>query len=181
MSSQCSRPPKIRSSCSANSGGGTPSVGIMREIAITGKSIQQSTLSVQASVSMVSQETSVANGSKNTTARSRACNSPQNSANAGLASSFLTEMSRFGYSVLNCSSESERPRSFSTNTSGRRVCRVFLKRFLATRYATLGSHHSRRTHTLKADGMTLLQQMHQRKSNETECSSMQWCRRRDIA
>ena len=117
MSSQCSRPPKIRSSCSANSGGGTPSVGIMREIAITGKSIQQSIFSVHASVSIVSQETSVANGSKNTTARSRASMLSENHDNARLASSFLMRMSRPGYCVRSRSSAWQRIVSFSMNTS----------------------------------------------------------------
>ena len=115
--SQYSRPPKIRSSWFANPEVGGLPVGIIREIAINGNNIQQSIFSVHASVSMVAHETSVANGSRNTTARSKACKSLQNSTNAGLASSFLTEMSRFGNSSRNCSSESDRSRSFSTNTS----------------------------------------------------------------
>ena len=90
------RPPKTRSNrCSAKSAGGTPSVGIIRERSpLTGKSIQQSTFSLHARASTVSQETSVANGSRNTTARSRASKLSQNHDNARLASSFLIRMSR---------------------------------------------------------------------------------------
>ena len=79
---QYSRPPKIRSSSSAQVSIGSLSVGINRVMAMSGKRIQQSIFLVLAMASTVGHETWVAYGSRKTTARA---NGPMALQNLGIS------------------------------------------------------------------------------------------------
>ncbi len=113
----CSCPPKITARRDARAGVGSLFLAIIRATAINGKRIQQSTFSERAIASTVLQVTSVANGSRNTTARSRSFISLQKRGRTALASSLKTLMSFLGNSISNDRKDRTRSASFSMNTN----------------------------------------------------------------